>query len=216
MRHEAVATRLFAAPDAVDLEGNDLAVEQADDGLERPNPAQAANAPAHRFWPREAFHQLRHDLGNDLCGGAARSFHKRQVIGTLLVVAPLSLVCRRKPRRFEEALDRRIWRIDAWALPLFPNVRRSCRQTFDHRAQAPRSSEGLYLIELQAGFAKCVAEQPREKFSRTRLHPRWDLFGEQLKQKLSHTRCRRPQSLATQRSMPWQDRARARYKPASR
>src|SRR5262249_41119749 len=106
--------------------------------------------------------------------------------------------------------------IDTRAFPLFSDVWRARRKSLGHCGQTPRRDEGLYFVELKPCLAKRVAEQPREVFSRTRLHARGDLFGEQLKQKLSHARCRRPRSGATQRSTPWRARARAKYKPASR
>uniref|UniRef100_A0A0N4ZZV5 Transposase n=1 Tax=Parastrongyloides trichosuri TaxID=131310 RepID=A0A0N4ZZV5_PARTI len=55
-----------AAVDAVDLERHHRAVEQGDDALERPHPAQGAGAPAHRLGPGEAADDLIDGLGEDL------------------------------------------------------------------------------------------------------------------------------------------------------
>ncbi len=112
-RHEAVAARLLAASDAVDLEIHHLAVEQAEDRVERAHPAKPARAPAHRFRPGEAADDLGHDPGDDLGGRAARLLDQRHVIGAFLVVALLGLVDRGEPRRLEEAFDRGLGRIDA-------------------------------------------------------------------------------------------------------
>ena len=49
-------------------------------------------------------------------GGTAGLFDRRQVVGALLVIALLGLIDGSEPRRFEEAFDRGLRRIDARSL----------------------------------------------------------------------------------------------------
>ena len=73
-RHESMAARLLAALDAVDLERHDLAVEQAEDGMQRAHPAQPPLAPAHGFRPGKVAHDLRHDRRPPLLAVARPGF----------------------------------------------------------------------------------------------------------------------------------------------
>ena len=93
-RHEAMAARDLAAFDAVDVERHDLAVKQAEDGMERTHPAEFARAPAHGLRPRKGAHDLRHDLGDDIGRVAPRLFDQRDIEIALLVLADLRLVQR--------------------------------------------------------------------------------------------------------------------------
>ena len=72
---EAVAAGGVAGGDAVDLEGDDLgaglAGQDAEDRVQRADPAQGAGAPAHRLRPGEGADDGLDGLGDDLGGGAA-------------------------------------------------------------------------------------------------------------------------------------------------
>ena len=125
-------------------------------------------------------------VGHHLFGGTAGLLDRRDVVSALLVVALLGLIDRGEPRRFEEAIDRGLGRIDARTLPLLPHIGRAGRQAIDHRDEAPRRGEGPDLLELEPCLAERPAKQPREILARARLHSRRDLFGEQFKQELSH------------------------------
>ena len=119
-------------------------------------------------------------------GGTAGLFDRRQVVGALLVIALLGLIDGGEPRRFEEAFDRGLRRIDARALALLAHIGRARWQAIDHRDQAPRRGEGPDLLELEPRLAERAAQQPRQILARARLHARGDFFGEQFEQKLSH------------------------------
>ena len=125
-------------------------------------------------------------LGHDLCGGTARLLDRRDVVGALLVVALLGLIDRGEPRRFEEAFDRGLGRIDARTLPLLAHIGR--RDGRPSTTATSRRGVAKVLISLNSSprLAERPAEQPREILARARLHSRRDLFGEQFKQELSH------------------------------
>ena len=93
---EAVAAGGVAGGDAVDLEGDDLgaglAGQDAEDRVERADPAQRAGAPAHRLRPGEVADRRLDGLGDDLGGGAARAGGDGEEDAGLLVVALLELV----------------------------------------------------------------------------------------------------------------------------
>src|SRR6476646_3382247 len=105
-RHEAVAARLIASGNGVDLERHDLAVEQAEDGVKGTYPAERTVAPAHRFRPGEAGDDRGHHSGHDFFGGAAGALDAGDVEIALLVLFHLNLFDQFQSSRFEEALDR--------------------------------------------------------------------------------------------------------------
>ena len=149
-RHEAMAARLLAAFDAVDLERHHLAGEDAQDGMQRPHPAKPAASPAHGFRPGEVAHDLRHDLGHHFGRCAPRPLDQRHIEIALLVAADFSLLQRLEPGRFEEALHRRVRRADARALLLLAHVGRARRQAIDHHGKPARRGEAPHRIEAQA------------------------------------------------------------------
>ena len=164
--------------DAVDLELDHFAVEQAENGMERAHPAEFARAPAHRFRPGEALDDVGHDLGHDLGGGAAALLDRRYIISALLVVALLGLIDGSQPRRFEEALDGGFGSIDARTLLLLAHIGRAGRQAVDHRRQPARRGEGLYVFIFETRLGQLGGEQARQILARAGLHPRRDLLGE--------------------------------------
>ena len=83
---EAMPARLVAALDVLDLERHHLAVEQADDRMQRPHPRRLARAPAHRLRPRELRRHRRHHLGHDLLRRPARLLDLDDVEVALLLV----------------------------------------------------------------------------------------------------------------------------------
>ena len=187
-RHEAVTQRLLAAPDAVDLEGHDLAVEQAEDGMERPHPAKPARTPAHGFRPGKIPNDIRHDPGHDLCRRPAPLLDQRHVEGALLVLAPLRLIDGGKTCGFEEPLDGGIGRIDARALLLFPHIGRPRRQSVDDGGQPARRGEGPDRLVFEPRPGKRLPQETREVLARARLHACGDLLREQFEEQLSHRR----------------------------
>ena len=107
-----MALRGVACLDAGDLERHDLAVEQAKDGLQRPDPAQLrailqAPVEAHRLRPGKADDHLAQRLGDDVGGRAAGLLDAREiVIALLLVLDDLGLSERGEARTLEKALRR--------------------------------------------------------------------------------------------------------------
>src|SRR5947207_1144069 len=98
-----MAASSIAARNGVHLEGDDLAIKRAEDGLERSYPTQRARAPAHRFWPREPADDIGHDLGNDLGRRPARLFYRRDIEFALLVFFYCE-VLETESHRFKEAV----------------------------------------------------------------------------------------------------------------
>ena len=106
---EAVAAGGVAGGDAVDREGHHLgaglAGEDAEDRVQRADPAQGAVAPAHRLRPGEVADDRLDGLGDDLGGGAAGAVDDGEEDVALLVGADLELVAG-EAGGAEEALDR--------------------------------------------------------------------------------------------------------------
>ena len=131
-----MAARFLAAFDAVDLERHHLAVEDAQDRMQRPHPAQRPLPQRIDFGQGK----LRTISGTTSATTsrrcAPRSLDQRHIEVALLVGADLRLVQRLEPGRFEEALHRRLGRADARALLLLAHVGRPRRQAIDHRRRA--------------------------------------------------------------------------------
>ena len=63
--HEAVPLGRVAGDQTIDFKRYDFPVEETEDPVQRPHPAQGARTPPHRFRPRKAAHELVDNFGND-------------------------------------------------------------------------------------------------------------------------------------------------------
>ena len=184
---EAMPARGVAALHALDLERHHLAVEQADDGMQRPHPGGPARAPAHRLRPRELGRHRRHHLGDDLLGRAAGLLEAGDVVvALLLVLGDLGVLDRLEARRLQEARQRLLRRADARALALLADRRRLQRHVLDHQRQPARRGVGLRLADAEPLRLQALRDQTFQVVGRARLHARRDLFGKQLEEQLSH------------------------------
>ena len=184
---EAMPARGIAARHPFDLEGHDLAVEEAEDRLHGAHPARRALAPAHGLGPGELAHHLRHQLGDDLGSGAAGLMDRGDVIIALLgILDDLRVLDGPEAGGLEETGDRVIGRADTGALPLLADLGRFCRQPLDGERQPPRGSENFRRAALDTGRLQAFEHQPLQGFRRLALHAGGDLLGQDLKQKLGH------------------------------
>src|SRR5689334_18348746 len=67
-----------AAGNAVDLDRDDLLAEDADDDVQRSDPAQIAGAPAHRLRPGEVPNDPSDSIGENIRGGTPFAFDDRE------------------------------------------------------------------------------------------------------------------------------------------
>ena len=179
--------RFLAALDVLDLEPHHLAVEQADDRMQRPHPRGLARAPAHRLRPRKLRRHRRHHLGHDLLRRPAALLDPDDVeVALLLVLDDGGILDRREPRRFHEPRNRLLRRIHARALAFLGDVRRFRRHALHHQRQPPRRRERLGLARLQPLRLQAFGDQPPQILRRPPLHPRRDLLGKQLEQQFRH------------------------------
>ncbi len=178
---EAVPLGEIAARDAVDVERDHLAVEQGDDPLQRPHPAQRPGPPAHRLGPREAAHDLV-DHGGDQVGGAlalrADQGEEDAVALDQLLAGQAGLA--------QEALQRLLRRRRLRTLELLLAVRRGGGQALDHQGQAARAGEGGQGVVRQTGGLEALGRHALEIARGAGLHPGGDLFGEQFEEELGH------------------------------
>jgi hypothetical protein len=161
----------IAALDPVDRERHDLAVECAEDALQRAHPAQGPRPPGHRLRPGEVADDALDHLGDDLRGRPALALD----IGEPDAVT-LDELLAGQARGTQEAVQRRVGRADPRALALFLAVRLGDRQPLGDQGQAPRAGEGLQRLGQEAAFGETVARHAFEIAPRLRLHARGNLF----------------------------------------
>ena len=125
-------------------ERHDLAVEQAEDRLQRPHPAQLAVAPAHRLRPGEARGSPRQQLGQDARPSArpgssmmAKQHPALLVLALLQRVVDAGQARAGSPRR---ACSRRVRRAGPCARPRGRPA--AAAGPCDHERQAARRGEG--------------------------------------------------------------------------
>ena len=176
----AVAFGLIAGCQAVDLEIDHLAIEDAEHALQRAYPAQLAAAPAHRLRPVEAAHDVRHHFGDDVRQRTPRHLADSDVeIALLRVAAHLGLIDGIEPRPAQETLDRLLRRADLRALALFLHISRFGRQPLDTDGQAARAGESRDPLEGHASLGQAAFDGSLQVSLGLRLHAGGYLFGKE-------------------------------------
>ena len=208
-REEAVAARPVARFKAVDLEMNHIGVfglrpEGAEDGLQRPHPAQRfrafrirrrirradrrrRRAPAHGFRPRE----IADDSGDDLRDRVGRRLPLLLDYGDvefalLRVLLDLGLRDVAEPRALEKSLHGRVRRADARALALLARVASLHRQPDDGEREPPRRRERFRALIDEPAIDQRVGDERFQVLGRAPLHARRDFFGEEFEQEVRH------------------------------
>ena len=186
---EAVAAgRLPAAMPSI-VEGDDLgaglAGEDAEDRVQRADPAQGAVAPAHRLRPGEGADGGLDGLGDDLGGGAAGAVDDGDEDVALLVGAGLERVAG-EAGGAEEALDRLGGRVGARALALLAEPRGAVGEAGEGEGQAAGRGEGGGVGVGEAALDEAVGDEAAQVLGRLPLHPGGDLLGEELEQEVGH------------------------------
>lgn len=123
-------------------------------------------------------------------------------------VALPGLVQAVEPGPFQKALDGLIGGAHAGSAPFLRHFRLVLGQAVDHQGKPPRGDEAFGPREREPRRGQLLGHQAPEILGRTRLHPRRDLFREQLDQKFGHQARASPASHASQ-----QDLAKARTRP---
>ncbi|MNE45987.1 hypothetical protein D3C80_1403050 [compost metagenome] len=170
-----------AALDAVHLERNHRPVEQGQNALDRPHPAQGSGAPAHRLGPGEVADDVVDALGHDLGGRAALAAD----LGEPDAVALDQLVLRQAGLA-QEAFQRLRGGRGFRALQLFIAVGRGGGQAVDDQRQAARPGIGGQRIPGQAGGLQTVGGHALQVARGALLHTGGDFFGEDFEEKLGH------------------------------
>ena len=194
--------------DAFDFDRHNIAVEQRDDRMQRPHPAQRPAPPAHRLGPGEVADDCRNDAADHIGGRLSGPFDDRIEEAALGIVAFLQLLAG-QAGGFQEALNRLRRRVGARAAPLLRHRRRCERQATRDQCEAARGNETLRGLGRDARLGQRRTEQPRQIRRRLPLHPRGDFLGEEFEQEISHA----PPTL---RRRPWSAPAPGRYRPAAR
>jgi hypothetical protein len=208
-RHEAVAPGVVGGADAVDLERHHvgdlgLGPEGADDGVQRPHPAQAprlfrARAPAHRFRPRKIADDARQDLGDDLGGRASGTLDHRHVeLALLRVLVDARLIERGEAGALQETLHGVVGRADARAAPLLAHVLPLGGQARDLQGQPARRRKGAGALVEEAALDQRVGDELAQILGRAALHAGRDLLGKQFKQQIGHQAASLPPSVLSQ------------------
>ena len=166
---EAVAARGGAAFDARDLERHDLAVERADDGLQRTDPLEGVRAPAHGLGPGEFRQHARHDVGGDVgCRAAGLVDAGDVVIALLVVLDDFRVGERSEAGSFQKALHGLLGRADARTLAFLGHARRLLGHILDRQRQAARGREGVRLANVRpCAFRPSVTRRFRSSAART-------------------------------------------------
>ena len=184
---EAVAVGHAARLDAGDFGGDDLAVEQGDDALQRADPAQAFRrdrrfAPAHRFRPRELADDVLDRGFEHLGDGAARGLRD----GEPHAVALGELVGG-EAGLAEEALQRLRGGGGAGAFDLLADGGGGLGQAFgDQREAAGGGPHGELQRVGDAGGGEARAEQLFQLGAGGGLHAGGDLFRAEFEEEIAH------------------------------
>ena len=187
-----MSIRRSPALDGTEVKGHYRIVQQAEDGADRPHPAHATLIPAHGLGPGDRGQRLRHQVGKQFAGRPPLRLRHREpdrALGRL----PLLAVFQREASGLEETRDGLLRRIDARALALDRDVGLHRRQATHQKGKATRRREGLYVlrVELEPGLLEPPQDLLFERARAVLLHPRRDLFGENLQQQVRHD-SRRP------------------------
>ncbi len=187
-REEAVAPRRPVGAQTVRVQRHvdDGAVEQAQNVLQRPHPAQRIAAPPHRLRPGERLDRARDERGQDARGRAAGDRPREVVVVGPAHGADLERVERVDARRLHEAFQRALRRADVRAFALLGHVRLAFRQTVDHEREPSRRHVRIGSRERQPFLAELRGNRRAQLLRGRRLHARGDLLGEQLEQQLRH------------------------------
>src|SRR6516165_3456983 len=114
--------------------------------MKRADPLQRFRAPAHGLGPRKRLYDVGHDRRDYLDRGPSRLRDLCDIKIALFVRLDLGFLDGCKPDRTQKARDRSLWRPDARALLLFPDIGLFDRNAFDCERKAPRCDEGLCAL----------------------------------------------------------------------
>ena len=188
-RVEAVAARGIAGRQPVDDQrhglGAALAGQDAEDRVQRPDPAQGPVSPAHRLRPREPAHRRLDGLGDDLGGGASRLLDDGEEHVALLVGPGLEPVAGQAGGP-QEPLDRLVGCVGARPLALLPQRGRALGQALERQRQAARRGEGGGVGIGEAALDQPVGDEPLQVRARLRLHAGGDFLGKEFEQEIGH------------------------------
>ena len=186
---EAVAAGQVAGGDAVDLEGDDLgaglAGEDAEDRVQRADPAQGAVAPAHGLRPGEGADGGLDGLGDDLGRRAAGAVDDGDEDVALLVGAGLELGAG-EAGGAEEAVDGLGGGVGAWALALLAEAGGAVGEAGEGEGEAAGRGEGGGVGVGEAALDEAVGDEAAQVLGRLPLHPGGDLLGEEFEQEVGH------------------------------
>ena len=186
-RQEAMAAGGGAGAQRPKRERHDRAVEQTQDAVQRPHPADGMFPPTHRLRPRKArqhgAEQRRKHVGGGLTGPPVTSD-----VEPPLGVVPLFERVVARAERSDEALERLRRRPDPRPALLDLDIGLAGRQAGYPQRQPARRRERGDLLMRQRRLGERLLGQPGEIRDGALLHARRDLLGQQLEQQLRHGR----------------------------
>ena len=186
---EAVAGGGVAGGDAVDGQrhggGPGLVGQQAQDGVQRADPAQRPRAPTHGFRPGESAHGSLHCFGDNRCRCTPRFLDHGEQNRHLANLAHHQLVAF-KAGRAQKPGDGGLGRIGARALAVFGQAGGSRRQPLHGQRQPARGAKGPCPGIGQPGLDQCIGHQPFQIGGGLGLHAGRNFFGEQFEQQIGH------------------------------
>ncbi len=165
--------------------GAGLAGEDAEDGVQRADPAQGAVAPAHGFRPGEGADGGLDGLGDDLGGGAAGLVDEGDEDVALLVGAGDELVAG-EAGGAEEALDGLGGGVGAGALALLAGVGGAVGEAGEREGQPAGRGEGGGVGVGEAALDQAVGDEAAQVLGRLPLHAGGDFLGEEFEQEVGH------------------------------
>ena len=160
--------------------------------MQRAHPAQGlgpcgARAPAHRLRPREIAQHGGQDFSQKVERRAAGLFDDGDVEFALFGVRlDGRLIERGKPRAFQKALHRSVWRTNARAFLLLAQVGLPRWQACNVESKAPRRRKGSRALIGETAIHKRLRDKFLQILRRLHLHARRDFLGENFEQKIGH------------------------------
>jgi hypothetical protein len=157
-------------------------------------PAQRAGlgrggAPAHRLRPREGADDGRHQLGDDLLGGAAGLGDVGDVeVALLRVGMDMRLGDGGEAGLAQETLDGLLRRLGGRALDFLAHILGARGEPADVERQPARRPVFACRFVGQTCLDQTVSQHLLQVAGSLALHARWDFLGTEFKQKIGHGR----------------------------
>ncbi len=159
------------------LQRHRLAIEKAEDIMQRPHPAGGIGAPFHWLRPGQRGNGRIQQLRQHGNGGASLCLDHR-IIKASFVGFPLFKLIMGETGAFQEAFNCLLRRADTGTTTLLERIKLRCGQPIDHNSKTPGRGKSIQPVKIKSRGFESFSHQPREIIGGLVLHTRRDFLGE--------------------------------------